>query len=65
MEIAQQAVSMSTLALMAKYYLRDDYIYISLIPTRNEISAGLVDCDGSLGNKTHFGKTFATVQYFF
>jgi hypothetical protein len=41
------------------------FAYVSLSPARNEIFAGLVDCDTSLGEATHFGKTFGCHMVFF
>jgi len=34
------------------------FAYVSLSPARNEIFAGLLDFGASLGEATHFGKTF-------
>ena len=39
--------------------------YVSLSPARYEIFAGLVDCDASLGEAAHFGKTFGCLYRFF
>jgi hypothetical protein len=39
--------------------------YVSLSPARYEIFAGLVDCDASLGEAAHFGKTFGCLYSFF
>jgi hypothetical protein len=39
--------------------------YVSLSPARYEIFAGLVDCDTSLGEAAHFGKTFGCLYSFF
>ena len=39
--------------------------YVSLSPARYEIFAGLVDCDASLGEAAHFGKTFGCTYVFF
>jgi hypothetical protein len=39
--------------------------YVSLSPARYEIFAGLVDCDVSLGEAAHFGKTFGCLYSFF
>jgi hypothetical protein len=41
------------------------FAYVSLSPARNEIFAGLVDCRASLGEVTHFGKTFGYSHGFF
>jgi len=39
--------------------------YVSLSPARNEIFAGLVDCNTRLGEVAHFGKTFGCLHSFF
>ena len=49
---------MRTLAPVAKIYMFVMVAYVSLSPARNEICAGLVDFDESLGEAAHFGKTF-------
>lgn len=41
------------------------FAYVSLSPARNEINAGLVDFRGSLGEATHFSKTFGCSRIFF
>jgi hypothetical protein len=41
------------------------FAYVSLSPARYEIFAGLLDCDASLGEATHFGKTFGCLYGFF
>ena len=41
------------------------FAYVSLSPARNEIYAGLVDCNTSLGEAMRFGKTFAVHMDFF
>jgi hypothetical protein len=38
---------------------------VSLSPARYEIFAGPVDCDASLGEAAHFGKTFGCPRSFF
>jgi hypothetical protein len=37
---------------------------VSLSPARYEIFAGPVDCDASLGEAAHFGKTFGCLYGF-
>jgi hypothetical protein len=39
--------------------------YVSLSPALYEIFAGPVDCDASLGEAAHFGKTFGCLHGFF
>ena len=41
------------------------FAYVSLSPARYEIFAGLLDCDASLGEAIHFGKTFGCLDSFF
>jgi hypothetical protein len=41
------------------------FAYVSLSPACYEIFAGLLDCDASLGEAAHFGKTFGYLYSFF
>jgi hypothetical protein len=49
----------------SEMYLFVMLAYVSLSPARYEIFAGLVDCDASLGEAAHFGKTFGCLHSFF
>jgi hypothetical protein len=46
-------------------YLFEMFAYVSISPARYEILAGLMDCDASLGEVAHFGKTFGCLHSFF
>ncbi len=46
-------------------YMLVMFAYVSLSPARYEIFAGLLDCDASLGEATHFSKTFGCPYSFF
>ena len=48
-----------------EYIMYVMFAYVSLSPALNEILAGLVDCDASLGEARHFGKTFGCPPGFF
>ena len=65
MDLCSTSLCYENAGASGELYMLVMVAYVSLSPARYEIFAGPVDCDASLGEAAHFGKTFGCLYSFF